>query len=202
MSALPAPTAAEQGVQANAYLIGPFDKLNITVFGLPDLSGEWQVDASGQLSVPLAGTLVANGKTPAALATEISNGLRDRYVRSPQVTVNLREAGNRVVTVDGQVTEPGLYPVVGRMTLVRAVAAAKGLNEFAREENVVIFRSVQGQRLAGVYNLRSIREGRYDDPEIYANDVVVVGASSSRRLFRDLLALAPAILTPLVYILR
>jgi polysaccharide export outer membrane protein len=106
-----------------------------------------------------------------------------------------------VVTVDGQVNEPGLYPVVGRMTLMRAVATAKGVSEFAKMDDVVVFRTVNGQKMAALYNLKAIRRGNYDDPEIYANDIVVVSESSARRLFKDALQVLPAIATPLVVLL-
>ena len=77
------------------------------------------------------------------------------------------------------------------MTLLRAVASAKGLTEFAKEEDVVILRTVEGRRMAGLYNIESIRRGLYDDPAIYANDLVVVGDSPQRRLFRDFIAVTP-----------
>ncbi|MBN9927011.1 polysaccharide export protein, partial [Listeria monocytogenes] len=77
-------------------------------------------------------------------------------------------------------------PVTNQMTLVRAIASAKGLTEFAKIDDVVILRTVNGNKMAGLYNLSAIRRGGYDDPPIYANDVIVVGDSSQRRLFRDL----------------
>ncbi len=71
--------------------------------------------------------------------------------------------------------EPGLYPVTNQMTLMRVIASAKGLTEFARQEDVVILRTVNGQRMAGLYNIDAIRRGVYPDPPIYANDVIAVG---------------------------
>ena len=132
----------------------------------------------------------------------LESRLRGAYVRDPQVTVNLKETVSQVITVDGQVKEPGLYPVVGRMTLMRAVATAKGAAEFAKLEDVVIFRTVKGQKLAALYNLRAIRRGAYQDPEVFANDVVVVGDSKARRLFKDLLQIIPALSTPIVVALQ
>lgn len=183
------------------YLLGPFDRVSVMVFGAEDLSSkEVQADASGRISVPLVGTLEAAGKTPGELAALMEQRLRG-YVRNPQVSVNLIEAVSNVVTVDGQVREPGLYPVVGRMTLMRAVSIAKGATEFARLTDVVVFRTVDNQQLAALYNLDAIRKGMYKDPEIYANDVVVVGDSQARRLFKDILQITPLITTPLVTLL-
>jgi polysaccharide export outer membrane protein len=122
-------------------------------------------------------------------------------VRDPQVTVNLQETVSQVIAVDGQVREPGLYPVIGRMTLMRAVATAKGLDEFARLDDVVVFRTVDGKKMAALYNIKAIRRGYYDDPEVYANDVVVVGDSMARRIFKDALQALPLVTTPLIYVL-
>ena len=107
-----------------------------------------------------------------------------------------------MITVDGQVKEPGLYPVIGKMTLMRAVATAKGTAEFAKLDDVVIFRTVNGQKLAALYNLKAIRRGYYNDPEVFANDVVVVGDSQARRLFKDALQLVPLLTTPLIVALQ
>lgn len=200
-SGLPAPTDADLYKTDRPYLIGPFDKLTIKVFGVQDMDLRVQTDASGRISFPLAGVIEAAGKTPDQVARTIEERLRGNYVRNPQVSVNLEESVSQVFTVDGEVREPGLYPVVGRMTLLRAIATAKGTGEFARLDDVIIFRTVGGQRMAGIYNLKAIRQGNYADPEVYPGDVVVVGDSQARRVFKDVLQATPAILTPLIYIL-
>src|SRR3546814_16182414 len=74
-------TRADISVDSRPYLIGPFDKLRVDVFGVEELSGEVQADASGRISVPLAGTIEAAGKTPGELADEIAMRLRDGYVK-------------------------------------------------------------------------------------------------------------------------
>lgn len=199
---LPPPNRGDLVAADRPYLIGAFDKLVIDVFGIEELTKkEIQADASGRISFPLVGVIEAAGLTPGELATVLADRLRGRFIRDPQVTVNLQETVSQVVTVDGEVEEPGLYPVVGRMTLMRAVATAKGTTEFARMQNVAVFRTVDGKRLAGLYNLSAIRRGAYDDPEIFANDVVIVGDNATRRLFRDAFATLPALTTPLIYIL-
>ncbi len=199
---LPEPTRLDQLSSNRPYLIGPFDELKIDVFGVEALSKEMQIDASGRLSFPLVGVVEASGLTPGELATELEKRLRGRYVRDPQVTVNLEETVSQVITVDGQVSKPGLYPVIGRMTLMRAVATAGGTAEFAKLNDVVIFRSVNGDQLAGLYNLKAIRRGAYSDPEVFANDVIVVGDSQGRRLFKDLLQAAPLLTTPLIILFQ
>lgn len=199
---LPAPARTDLAADSRPYYIGPHDRLQIDVFGIPELSREVQADASGRISMPLVGTIEAAGSTPSELAINLQDKLRGNFVRDPQVTVNLKETTSQVITVDGEVKEPGLYPVIGRMTLTRAVATAKGTSEFAKLSEVIIFRTVNGQRFAGLYDLRAIREGRYNDPEVFANDIVEVGDSPGRRLLKTLVTAAPAFLTPIVYLLR
>lgn len=201
-STLPAPDRNDLTAADRPSLIGPLDTIQVDVFNVPDLSREMQVDASGRISMPLAGTIDARGKTAAELADAIEASLRGRYVRNPEVTVNIRSSVSQVVTIDGQVVEPGLYPVTNQMTLMRAIASAKGLSEFAREDDVVILRTVNNRKMAGLYNVAAIRRGAYDDPEIYANDVVLVGDSPARRRFRDLVSLSPLIAAPLIAILQ
>jgi polysaccharide export outer membrane protein len=202
LGTLPPPTASDQLAAAREYLIGPSDKLKIDVFGVPEMQKDIQVDASGRLSFPLIGVIDASGKTPGELAAVIAGRLRGQYIRDPQVSVNLVEATSQLITLDGQVTRPGMYPVVGRMTLMRAVATAGGLSEFAKQNEVIVFRQVGGQQYVGLYDLRGIRRGNYADPEIYANDVVIVGDSPARRLFKDIIAGASLITTPLIVLTR
>lgn len=199
---LPEPTRMDLLSSNRPYLIGPFDKLKIDVFGIDDLSKEVQIDASGRLSFPLIGVVEAAGLTPGELSDSLEDRLRGRYVRNPQVTVNLEDTVSQVITVDGQVEKPGLYPVVGRMTLMRAVATAGGTAEFAKLDDVVIFRNVNGKQMAGLYNLKAIRRGAYVDPEVFASDVVVVGDSQARRIFKDVITASPLITTPLIILFR
>jgi polysaccharide export outer membrane protein len=201
-NALPEPTAADSLIKGRPYVIGPQDVLIVDVIGFDELTGrEIAVDNAGRISVPLAGTVEAAGRTPEELTTAITEALRRNYLRNPQVSVNVKEAVSQYVTVDGQVLQPGNYPVLGDMTLMRAVASARGLAEFAKQDDVVVLRTVDGQRYAGIYNLAAIRRGNYPDPEVYANDVVVVGDSPALRRLKDLITVLPAVTSPLIYLL-
>jgi polysaccharide export outer membrane protein len=202
LTELPPPTGADLVVASSPYRIGPFDKLDVAVFGVPELSGKYQVDAAARLSLPLAGTIDAAGLTPAELAAAIDRQLRGKYVKDPQVTVNLDETTSQVYTVDGQVGQPGSYPALGNISLMRAVANAKGASEFARLDDVVVFRSVEGKPMAALYNLGAIRRGLYPDPKIYANDIIIVGDSTAKRMFQQFLQVAPLLTTPIVLALQ
>jgi polysaccharide export outer membrane protein len=83
---------------------------------------------------------------------------------------------------------------------MRAVALAGGVSEYAKLEDVVVFRDVGDQKYVGIYNLEGIRRGNYADPEIFPNDVIVVGDSVARRQFKDILQVVPALLSPLILI--
>jgi len=199
---LPEPTRADFVGESRPYLIGPFDKLTIDVFGIEDLSKrEVQTDASGRISFPLVGVLDAAGRTPSELEASLEEKLREAHVRDPQVTVNLRETVSQVVTVDGEVRKPGLYPVVGQMTLMRAVATAEGLSDMASRRNVAVFRTVGGQKYVALYDLKAIRHGAYPDPEIFPNDVVVVGESATRTWFQ-LASTGAAAISPVILLLQ
>ncbi|MBB5712770.1 polysaccharide biosynthesis/export family protein [Sphingomonas xinjiangensis] len=199
---LPPPSRTDLTAADRPALIGPLDTIQVDVFNIPDLSREMQVDSSGRIAMPLAGTLDARGKTAQELASTIETALRARYVRNPEVTINIKNSVSQVVTIEGQVVEPGLYPVTNQMTLMRVIASAKGLSEFARQEEVVILRTVGNQRMAGLYNVAAIRRGEYDDPPVYANDMIVVGDSPQRRLFRDLVSLSPLLAAPLIAVIQ
>lgn len=198
---LPPPTRADMTADQPAYLIAPFDKLNVDVYGVEELSKEVQVDAGGMMSLPLVGALQAGGKTPPELAGAIADRLRGRYIRDPQVTVNT-ETVNRFITVEGNVDEPGRYPVLGRITLMGAIARAKGTTDFADEHFVVVHREVGGKRMAALYDLRAIRQGIYPDPAVYADDVVSIGESAKKRTFSLLVQSSGVLAAPLVAILN
>jgi len=198
-SELPAPDRSDIIKIDRPYIVGPFDKLTIDVFGIEELSNrKVQVDASGRISFPLVGVVTIGGKTPGEIELLLQEKLSANYVRNPQVSVNLEQTVSQVVTVEGQVKKPGLFPVVGRMTLLRAVALAGGTDEFAKLNQVVVFRTVRGEQYAALYSLKAIRVGAYSDPEIYANDVVVVGESQARRTFKDFIQVIPLLTTPLI----
>ncbi|WFL78727.1 polysaccharide export protein [Altererythrobacter arenosus] len=199
--ALPEPTIADLSANERPYRVGPFDVLNIDVFGSEELSKkEVQVDASGRITFPLIGTLEVAGKTPGEVGELMADRFRGRLIRDPQITVNLKEIVSQTVTISGEVKKAGVYPIVGRMTLLTAIASAEGWTEFSKKGEVVVLRTVGGKDYAALYDVRAIEKGQYSDPDIHARDIVVVGNSNSRRIFRDFLAATP-LLAPVVLLL-
>lgn len=198
---LPPPTISDLTDGERPHYVGPFDEIAIDILGLPELSRQVRVDASGHVQVPLAGTIDVTAKSPEQLAAEIQGRLRGTYVKNPQVTVTVTETVSQTVTVEGQVRTPGVYPVVGRMTLLKAIANAQGTSDIAATNHVIIFRRVDGKQMAALYDLRAIQLGAYGDPPVYTNDIVDVGESSARRLFPQILQGTGLIMTPLITVL-
>ncbi len=183
--ALPAPDETGMSVDLSNYRLGPLDQIKVEVFGAPELTREGEVDAAGNFALPLVGSVAAGGKTPGELGEVITAQLKGRYLKNPQVSVNIVKAKGQTFTVDGAVKQPGLYPIIGRMTLQQAVATARGADQTANLGNVVIFRTVQNKKMAALFNLKDIRAGRLQDPDVYGNDIIVVGESATRRFFND-----------------
>lgn len=199
---LPPPTISDLTDGTRPHLLGPFDLISVDVLGLPELSRQVRLDADGHVAVPLAGSVDLGGRSPEEAATLIEGRLRNSYVRDPNVTVAVDETVSQSLTVDGEVRTPGIYPVLGRMTLMKAVASAQGTTNIANANHVVVFRRVNGEQMAALYDLRAIRLGAYPDPQVYTNDVVSVGESGARRLFPQILQAAGLLLTPLVAVLN
>jgi polysaccharide export outer membrane protein len=166
------------------------DKLGITVFQVDSLSGDFQVDSAGVISFPLIGTVEAQGKTPPELAQQIASRLGTKYLQSPNVQVSIKESTSQTITIDGSVRQPGVYPVKGATSLMRAVALARGASEDANTSRVVVFRTIKGQRMAAAFDLAAIRRAQAEDPLIYGNDVVIVDGSKARAILRDVLGTA------------
>jgi polysaccharide export outer membrane protein len=178
---------------AGPQRIGPLDKLRITVFQVGDLTGEFQVDTTGNIDFPLIGTVEAQGRTSAELAEHIGQRLEERYLRNPSVQVAITEAYEHTITVDGAVRDAGVRPVRGTTTLMRAVAMAGGTSQEANPSRVVVFRTINGERMAAAFDLRAIRRAEAEDPIIYGNDIVVVDGDRSRSLFRDIISTIPVL---------
>jgi polysaccharide export outer membrane protein len=186
-----------EAVPATAGLqrISPMDKLEIKVFQVDSLSGEFQVDSAGTISFPLIGTVDAQGKTAPELSQLLAQRLGARYLQSPNVQVSIKESVDQTVTVDGSVRQPGLYPVKGATTLIRMVAQARGMSEDANPSRVIVFRTIKGQRMAAAFDLAAIRRAQAEDPPIYGNDIVIVDGSRARALLRDVLGTALPVFT-------
>jgi len=188
----PTDSPATAGAAAE-YLLSPGDLLDISVFQVPDLTKEVQIDATGEISLPLIGGIKAAGETTHSLETELAGKLKAKYLQSPQVSVFLKQSAGEHVTVTGQVIKPGDYPIAGKMTLVQALAQAGDFNTLGDPGSVTVYRQANGSRVAAKFNVDDIRAGKAADPELYPGDMVMVNTSTSRSVLQTFEAIASPI---------
>ena len=177
-------TATGAYVGVAEYRIGGQDMLEISVFQVDDLKGTFRVNSGGQISMPLIGTIDAGGKTVSELEAEISSKLSESYLQDPQVSVFVKDFASQRVTMEGAISSPGIISLQGRTTLLQAVARAGGVTDMANLQGVVIFRTVNSEKMAALFDLQAIRGGNAVDPEVYGDDIIVVDQSGPRTAIR------------------
>lgn len=151
----PAPTAAPM-VQATAapagaitdehYRLGTGDKLKVTVYGEEDLSGEYFVDGSGQVQLPLVGQVKAANLTIHEFVAEVANALKEGYLKDPKVSVEV--LNYRPFYIIGEVNKPGEYPFENGLNVLGAVALAGGYTYRANDSDVYVRRQGQAKENA------------------------------------------------------
>lgn len=181
------------------YRIGPSDLLTVTVFQIEDLDRDVRVNNAGQVSLPLIGAVGAAGRTVNELETVIASRYAARYLQNPQVSVFVKEFSSQRVTVGGAVTKPGIFPMPTRLTLLQALALAEGLQPTASERNVIVFRTVKGQRVFARFDVGAIAKGKNSDPEIMGEDVIMVDTSGGKVFLQNLIKVAPLVAVWRVY---
>ncbi|MDZ4307495.1 polysaccharide biosynthesis/export family protein [Allopontixanthobacter sp.] len=185
------PEKADNSAQVSGVM-APGDVLSISILQEPELRLEKvAIDDGGTIQMPLLGEVMVAGLTPAEFARELTDRLGARYLRNPQLTVNVIERAARTVTVEGEVDRPGIFAVKPGITLLGALALAESPSELARDDSIFVFRQVDGKRYGARFDLRELRNGLAPDPEILPGDTVVVGFSNSKSAFRDFLRATP-----------
>jgi len=127
---------------AASYILGPNDRIRLKVYGETDISGEYEIDNTGQVSIPLAGHIRAAGATTRQLEKSIASALSKGIVRDPRVNVEI--AQYRPYYILGEVKKSGEYPYRHGLTVMDAVASAGGFTYRANENKVVLRRSGAG----------------------------------------------------------
>ena len=196
---LSAPDEVKFQTLGSDYKIAPMDKLSVKVFKMDDLSGDYDVDLAGNISLPLIGQVQAANLTTAQLDDQLTRMLGAKYLEHPDVSVAIKSSTAHVVTVDGAVREAGSFSLGGPTTLIRAIAMAKGTTEDANNRRVAVFRTIGGKRQGAAFDLTSIRRGEAADPEIFPGDIVVVDGSRVKSVQKQILQSIPllAIFGPL-----
>ncbi len=175
------------------YRIGAQDVIDVAVYQLPDLTRSVRVNSKGMISLPLLGPIEAGGKTVPELEADITQLLAEDFLQNPQVTVFVREYTSQRITVEGAVKSPGIYPLSGRTSLLQAIVIAGGVTEYANPRGIIVFRVIEGKRMAAVFDLRDIRGGNAEDPQVYGDDLIVIDESGSKSAWRSLLQTMPVL---------
>jgi polysaccharide export outer membrane protein len=130
--------SADPMPQTTEYRLGPGDKLHVSVFNREELTGDFTVGTQGRISYPLVGEMEVSGRTVPEFTTQLTEQLRNGYVRDPIVSVEV--AQYRPFYILGEVNRPGAYPYSPGMTVMGAVATAGGFTYRANSRRVFVQR--------------------------------------------------------------
>lgn len=161
-------------VHADEQIIAPGDILNITVLGEPDLTKKVIVDVQGKISLPLAGEVEVGGVTPTEASARLRNSLT-KYLKAPQVTVEVAEAAKRMVVISGAVKTPGVYSIDSATTLMGGLTLAGGYTPEADLSKVTVTRGPKKDNVMNI-DLTQFMSGAAPQQNIplQANDTIVV----------------------------
>lgn len=175
--AAPQPGAPRNGVTPPAdYVIGPEDVLAVLFWREKDLSvEEVVVRPDGMITLPLLNDVRAAGLTPEELRDALAKAA-SRFVEDPSATVVVRQINSRKVFVTGQVGRPGAYPLLGQTTVLQAIAQAGGLLEYAKANDILVMRQVNGRTQTFKFRYKDVIRGKRleQNIELKPGDTVVV----------------------------
>ena len=174
-------TASASGDVSPDYLIGPLDQLDVFVWRAPELSTKVTVRPDGRISTPLVEDMVAAGKTPTQLATDLEGELAE-YVKSPEVSVivsNFQSTFDQQVRVIGEAQKPIALPYQAGMTVLDVMVAVGGLTQYAAGNRSVLIRGSGEDRQS--YRLRLddlMRKGKITaNVPVLPGDVILIPES-------------------------
>jgi polysaccharide export outer membrane protein len=171
---------------AKDYKVGPNDLLDVEVLDLENSKRTVRVNAAGAITLPLIGAVVVAGLTAQQIENHLAAKYSEKYLQNPQVSVFIKEFTTERITIDGAVVKPGIYPLTGQITLLRALALAGGFGPIAESSEVMLFRvNDKGERQVATFDVDKIRAGKSDDPVIKGDDLIVVQRDANRRLLKD-----------------
>lgn len=175
-----------------SHIVRPNDIISVDVFREEELSLEQvRVTPTGDISMPLLGQVAVLGLTPAEIEARVETLLGARYLRDPQVSVNVVQYGSHQVTVEGSVENPGLFDFRPGTRLSGAIAMANGMNRVADYNEVAVFRQVEGGIAVAKFDYAAVRSGTMLDPVLEPGDRVVIGTSSLSQFWQDVLRALP-----------
>jgi len=160
---------------AEAYRIGPGDLLDISVWKNIDLTKQLVVLPDGKIQFPLVKELDVAGKSVIELEKELIGKL-EKYVPEPDITISVVQVNSMLIYVIGKVNKPGRFSINTNIDVLQALAVAGGLNPFAKEKEIGIFRKNDGKTLTFNFNYDEVSEGKKLEQNIMLQrgDVIVV----------------------------
>jgi polysaccharide export outer membrane protein len=171
------PTLADTAAQPSSdhYLIQPGDQLTVMVWKEKDLQGDVLVRPDGGLSFPLAGDLMASGKSVEQLRVALTERLKS-YIPDPVVTVAVKQIGGNQIYVLGKVNKPGQFPFSSPVDVMQALSLAGGTTPYAALNDIVILRRDAGRVEALHFHYAQVERGRDLDQNVLlrSGDTVVV----------------------------
>jgi polysaccharide export outer membrane protein len=154
--------------------LGIDDVFEVRVLGEPDLSGAYRISADGTVDYPFVGRIAVVGMRSGDVQELIATKLKDGYLKSPQVSLMVKEWNSRKVSVIGQVQHPGSVAYFTNMTIVDAIAAAGGFTGIASKNSVTLRRESKGSVQSQNYPVADISEGRAPNVVLRPGDILVV----------------------------
>lgn len=168
---------ALEPAQISASTLGTGDLLEVRVFQETDLSGPFRVSPEGTIDYPLCGKVAVAGKTPSGASDALTGCLKQGFLKSPQVTVLVREYNSKKVFVIGEVQKPGTFAFEDNMSIIQAVSLAGGFTRSAARNNVNITRIVEGREQKTMVKVEDISGGRERNVLLQPGDIVFVPES-------------------------
>ncbi len=159
--------------QEASYSIGASDLLEISVWGEQNLTRQVTVRNDGFISLPLAGDILAAGKTPPQLKKDIETILT-KYIKDPRCAVIVIEPRSKRYFVQGQVVRPGQYTLDQNLTLTQVIPIAGGFTQFADEDDIVILRDAGDKKERIEADFSRIIKGKDQDIPIKPGDTIIV----------------------------
>ena len=169
-AAFPQPNTARE-----PYLIGLGDILEVSVWKNEELAVRVPVRPDGRISLPLVGEVEVAGLTPSAVRNLLTAKYQD-FITGPGVSVVVAEINSRKIFIMGEVMSSGVYDIVQPTRLMQALAMAGGLTNFAKKDQVVLLRDVNGEQQRTVLSIKEIESGRNLDGNIrlWPGDTIIV----------------------------
>lgn len=168
------------------YRVGPNDLIEVEIYDADNLKRTVRVNAAGSISLPLIGHIAVAGMSSQEIEKVVAGRYGEKYLQNPQVSVFIKEFTSERITIEGAVAHPGIFPLTGRITLLRAMAMAGGFGQIANTSQVMLYRlTEQKERQVSVYDVEKIRAGKAEDPTIQGDDLIVVQRDSTRVLLKD-----------------